>query len=170
MKNIHFLLILFAVSIFTCCGNTQKNSDEVQPEAFDVFLALFADVKLPFSSADYACGKTAIDAELCEQFIFSNGDYDTESMYPIGTFAIEDKFVGVIFCYSSGTSGDVKELFVYDKNGTFVSSLIIELEYRQFSQFGKINTSYEIELSSYTEDESIDYEHYVIKNGKIQAN
>jgi hypothetical protein len=167
MKKIRFIFFVFIATIVGVCGSSQTYSEEKQNSVFESFLDLFPELNLPFSTNDLPCGKAAIDMEVFGEFLLPNGEYESETLYPVGKFAIDHMFVGVIFCYSSGISGDVKELFVFDKNGNFVSSLVFEVEHSQYSQFGKISTSFDIELSSYSGNSDIEYMYYHIKNGII---
>ena len=169
MKKIRFIIFVVITSIVGACGSSETTNEVDQNSVFESFLDLFPDLKLPFSTNDLPCGKAAIDMEAFGEFLLPNGEYDSEVLYPVGKFAIEETHIGVVFCYSSSIAGDVKVLFIYDLNGTYVSSLVIETEHRQFSQYGKIHASFEIELSEYTGDGSIEYAHYKIKNGNIKA-
>lgn len=167
-----FLILLLIAPLTAITGNTTNLNNSAKSE-FDEFIKLFPDINLPLDVEKLQITKNAIPKNLCEKFIFPNDQEAKEAseIKCVGKFSISNQYQAVIFAYSTGTSGDIKELYIFDKNGIYISSLIVSIDYSSYFMNSTIDAAYNIKTQAYdresAENGNIEKINYTIVNGKI---
>ncbi len=168
-----FVIIAIATICYSYGRPTQKEIviESVSRSEFEEFTDLFTLLSLPLSLDQIECSTTLIPGKLVKKFISPNDEEAENEIKSLGKFKISDKYIGVIFCYSTNLSGDLKELFVFDTSGNFQSELMVGVDYRTYYLKSTIDAAYNIQTEA-NQGEGIEteYHNYSIKNGMISRN
>jgi len=183
---VSFMIITFCASFSSMnAGNSSLNVlNQTNPALqysvnndFSQFLNLFPEIDLPLLLHEIKVTDKIVPQSYAVLYLIP-GDEEagkSEVIKCVGKFKIQEGFYGILFTYSTETSGDIIELFVFDLEGNFQSSLILGIDYRSYFQTASIDKSFTIKTEAYFRDgyeggESSENSSYTIVNGIITLN
>jgi hypothetical protein len=141
---------------------------------FNTFLKQFPDIQLPFKIDDVPVTENIVSETDMNLYLIP---YDMEiantgTVKCLGKFMIENRFHGIVFAYYTESSGAIAELFVFDGEGNFQSSVVLGIDYRSYYQTAYVEKDYSIRTEAWFREgdeggEGKEISNYKIINGII---
>jgi hypothetical protein len=176
MKKVLFIsiTILLIGTSLTNVNSAKKASVYTPSDNFKTFLQQFPDIQLPFKIDDVPVTENIVSEEDMALYLIPQDEEiaNTGTVKCLGKFLIEKEFHAVMFAYYTETSGAISELYIFDRDGNFKSSLILGIDYRSYYQTAYLNKDYSIKTEAYFREgdeggEGEEITNYKIINGII---
>ncbi len=154
MKTLNFITGLTFAVVFLTSFSVKQNQQHIKDNSFNEFLALFENTDLPYSKIyleeDEGKYKEIPDKLVKEYLTKNNEEIDAEAYYALAKFKISKKYYGLIVGSGSYIDGYGTYLFIFAKDGTYMSSLQTGYYYEKSGNITKtefdISKSYELTL------------------------